>query len=219
MARKDNDETEETEQMVDETVESKPELSVREKIAEELASRQAADVKAKADMEKRTAETDALANLDIDDDVEGMVNEIKSIDVDIASVKGAVAAEIEPLNKQIAEIKAKPEYNVEEKNTARVASYAELVAKIGETPAKLLVGGAKAVGSGTGTGKGKGRNSDGTSKKEIALKAVCDEGLSLQDAVERYPELGTADSVRKNLWKPFNDGEIVKVDANHYTRA
>ena len=194
-----------------------PELSTKEKIEKLLADKKAAADVAVAAAAAQAEEAAALESIEIDSDVENMVDNIKALDVESVAMKAKMVAEIEPLNVQIAEIKAKPEYNLEDSNKTRKEHYDALVEKLGETAAKLLTGGAKATG--TSTGKGKGRNSDGTSKKEVAVRAVCDEGLTLAEAVDRYPELGSVDGVRKNLWKPLKDGDVVKNSDGTYSRA
>jgi len=205
------------------TEEPKPELTLRDKIAAELEVRKTADVAALDAAQKRAAETDALAALDIDSDVESMVGGIKTIDADIAGVKTAMAAEIEPLNKQITEIKAKPEYDVAEKNKVRSEQYAALVEKVGETPAKLMVGGAKTVTSGTGTGRGRG---SGT--RDQVIVAICDDGLSFAEAAEKYDHMGNGEReglqkvgnlVKRHIDLAIKAGNVVKNPDGTYSRA
>ena len=182
MSRKnDTDEQNDVVETDAQTEEPKPELTLREKIAADLEVRKTADEAAMKALQARADETEAMANVVIDDSVEMMVNDIKAIDVDIANVKTTMATEIEPLNKEIVEIKAKPEYDVAEKNKVRGEQYAVLVEKVGETPAKLMVGGAKSTSTGTGAGRGRG---SGT--RDQVITAICDDGLSFAEAAEKY---------------------------------
>ena len=128
-----------------------------------------------------------------------------------------------PFNKQIADVKAKPEYNLEEKNKVRIAQYATLVEKVGETPAKLMVGGAKSVSSGTGAGRGRG---SGT--RDQVITAICDDGLSFEAAAEKYDHMGNGERdgsqkvgnlVKRHIDLAVKAGNVVKNADDTYSRA
>lgn len=200
------------------------EMSTKEKIAKKLADMKAAADLAVAAAQKQAEEAEALASVEIDSDVEVMVDGIKEIDADVTEIKAKMVAEIEPLNVQIAEIKAKPEYNFEDKNKDRKAKSDALVAKIGETAAKMLTGSVKATGTGTGKGRGKG----GGKSREQAIVAVCDEGLSFEAAATKYNHMGDGERngkqkvghlVSRHIGLAVGEGTVVKNENGTYSRA
>lgn len=215
-------ETEQTEPKVDQTAE-KTELTSREIMQKLLADKQTSALKAVEAANKQAEEAQKLANIDIDADVESVVDEIKAIDADVVKVKAAMTAEIEPLNKQILEIKAKPEYKTEDQNDARKVNYDVLVEKVGETAAKLLCGVAKSTGTGIGTGRGRG---SGTRDQVIA--AICDDGLTFAEAAEKYDHMGNGERdgsqkvgnlVKRHIDLAVKDGSVSKNDDGTYSRA
>lgn len=223
MARNGN-ETEETEAEVEQTTE-KTELTSKQIMQKLLDDKQAATMKIIESANKQAEEARQLASVKIDDDVESVVNEIEAIDADIAGMKTAMTAEVEPLNKQILEIKAKPEYNVEEQNKVRKEKYDALVEMVSETAAKLLTGGAKSVGTGTGTGTGRGRSS-GT--RDQVITAICDDGLSFAEAAEKYDHMGNGERdgsqkvgnlVKRHIDLAVKAGNVNKNDDGTYSRA
>ena len=204
MSRKNIEtEDEQTEPVDEPVVEPVTELTTREKIAKKLADMRATADLAVAAANKQAEEAEALANVEIDSDVESMVDYIKAIDTDVSAMKAKMVAEIEPLNVQIAEIKAKPEYNFEEMNKNRKGLSDDLVAKIGETAAKMLTGSAKAIGTGTGRGRGGGKS------EEQAVAAICDEGLTFEQAALKYDHMGGAERPEYDGDKPQKVGHLV----------
>ena len=203
---------------------NEPELSTKEKIAKMLADKKADADRAVAAANAQAEEAEALASVEIDSDVEAMVENIKAIDADVTEMKTKMVAEIEPLNVQIAEIKAKPEYSLEDQNKNRKDNYDALVEKVGETAAKMLTGGAKATGTGTGKGRGKG----GGKSREQAIVAVCDEGLSFEAAATKYDHMGDGERngkqkvgylVGRHIGLAVGEGTVVKNDNGTYSRA
>ena len=201
-----------------------PEMSTKEKIAKMLADKKADADRAVAAANKQAEEAEALASVEIDSDVESMVDNIKEIDAEIIKMKAKMVAEIEPLNVQIAEIKAKPDYYFEEHNKNRKDLSDGLIAKIGETAAKMLTGSAKATGTGTGKGRGKG----GGKSREQAIVAVCDEGLSFEAAAEKYDHMGDGERngkqkvghlVSRHIGLAVGEGTVVKNEDGTYSRA
>ena len=203
-----------------------PELSTKEKIEKLLADKKAAADVAVAAAAAQAEEAAALESVEIDSDVEIMVDSIKALDVESVAMKAKMVAEIEPLNVQIAEIKAKPEYNLEDSNKTRKEHYDALVEKLGETAAKLLTGGAKAVGAGAGAGSGRGRG--GGKSREQAINAVCDEGLTFEAAAEKYDHMGDGERtgkqkigylVGRHIKLSVAEGKVVDNGDGTYSRA
>ena len=201
-----------------------PEMSTKEKIAKMLADKKADADRAVAAANKQAEEAEALASVEIDSDVESMVEKIKVIDANVTEMKAKMVTEIEPLNVQIAEIKAKPEYNFEKMNKDRKDLSDALIVKIGETAAKMLTGGAKAIGTGTGKGRGKG----GGKSREQAIVAVCDEGLSFEAAATKYDHMGDGERngkqkvgflVGRHISLAVGEGTVVKNADETYSRA
>lgn len=235
---KPKDESEVAQTDAAQTEEPKTELTTKERLDKMLADKQSAATKAVEAAAKQAEEADKLAEIDIDSDVEGIIDDIKKIDDDTAVVKAKMVAEIEPLNKQITEIKAKPEYKTDEAVKARKEKYDVLVEKIGETAAKLLCGG---VGKSAGTGNTAGRSGklNGKSVRETVADMYLDEGmidfeLLASTMKERFPEAKVYGNNEKinggtakngNLMKRHMDemvtkaGTVVKNDDGTYSKA
>lgn len=205
----------------DEKTVTEPELSTKEKIAKMLADKQAVANKAVVAAQKQAEEAKALANVEkkIDSGVEKTIDDIKKVDDDIVAEKAKMNKELEPLNKQIADVKAK--YNFEEQNNVRKAKYDELVEKLGETAAKVLTGGAKA----TGTGSGRGRS--GASREQV-IKSICDDGLTFAECAEQYDHKGSKERtgeqkvghlVSRHIALAVGEGTVIKNADGTYSRA
>lgn len=200
--------------------ESVTELSTKDKIAKMLADKQANAKKAVEAANKQAKEAEALASVKIDSGVEKTIDDIKKVDDAVTAEKAKMAEELKPLNEQMTVIKAK--YNFEEQNKVRKGLYDGLVEKLGETAAKMLTGGAKATGTGSGKGKGGGKS------REQAIIAVCDEGLSFEAAATKYDHMGDGERagtqkignlVGRHIGLAVGEGTVIKNTDGTYSRA
>ena len=196
------------------------ELTTKQKLEKFLADKQTAATKAVEAANKQAEDAKALASVKIDSDVEKMVDNIKKVDDDVTAEKAKMNKELEPLNKQISDIKAK--YSFETQNTLRKEQFDKLVAKVGEVAAKMLTGGAKATGTGSGKGKGGGKS------REQAIIAVCDEGLSFEAAATKYDHMGDGERngsqkignlVGRHIGLAVGEGAVIKNTDGTYSRA
>ncbi|MBU0778093.1 hypothetical protein KKH23_05575 [Patescibacteria group bacterium] len=195
---------------VTEPVEPVKELTAVEKIQKYISDKKSQAVTERARLEAMEAETEALSTIEIDSDVEDMINTLEDCNKSIKAENDVMSEELKPLKEQVESIVASHSAAFDHFEAMKVETNAALVAKVGEVGAKAILGGSVTVKkTGSGTGKSK-RTSGGVSKRDIVVKATCDEHLTLAQAVERYPELESVDGARKNLWKPINDGLVVK---------
>ena len=203
------------------TEESKTEepktLTIAEKIQKELEQAKVAEAAAA----KKMAELEKLTN--IGDDVMSVVDTIASLDKDISEKKAAFNEAVKPFNESIAAEKTKFDADTKELIEARNAEHAKLVESVGEMGAKTLTG--KTVSTGTGTGRGRGR---GNAKRETAVTAICDEGLTFEQAAEKYDHMGDGERdgsqkignlVKRHIDLSIKDGNVVKNDDGTYSRA
>jgi len=208
-----------TEEVLEEKtpVEEKKTLTIAERIEKQLEEEK---VKAAA-ATKRMEDLTKLTN--VGDDVMSIVDTIASLDKDIGEKKAAFNEAVKPFNESIAAEKTKFDVETKELTEARTAEYAKVVESVGETGAKMLTG--KAVSTGTGTGRGRGR---GNAKRETAVAAICDEGLTFEEAAEKYDHMGDGERdgnqkvgnlVKRHIDLAIKDGNVVKNDDGTYSRA
>lgn len=198
-------------------VEEKKTLTIAERITKQLEEEK---VKAAA-ATKRMEDLEKLSN--VGDDVMTIVNTVAELDKDIGEKKAAFAELIKPYNEEIAKAKKSFDENTKELIEARSAEYAKVVESVGEMGAKTLTG--KTVSTGTGTGRGRGR---GNAKRETAVAAICDEGLTFEEAAEKYDHKGDGERdgsqkignlVKRHIDLSIKDGNVVKNDDGTYSRA
>ena len=187
-----------------ETTEEVPEeepktLSIAEKIQKKFEQAKAVEVAAAKEM----AELEKLSN--IGDDVMTIVNTVAELDKDIGEKKAAFNEAVKPFNESIAAEKTKFDEATKELTEARNVEYTKIVESVGETGAKMLTG--KAVSTGTGTGRGRGR---GNAKRETAVAAICDEGLTFEEAALKYDHMGSAERPEYTGKNPQSVGHLVK---------
>jgi len=209
---------ESTEQVAEPTVVT--ELTTKQKIEKMLVDKQAAAKAAVEAAQKQAEEADALANVSIDDEVEGLIDNIKLIDDEVTAKKAAMNEELKPLNEQIESVKLR--YNFDEANKMRADTLASLVAKVGEAGAKVLVSG----GGSTGTGTGK-RGRSGASREQV-IQAVCDEKLTFAQAAEKHDHKGSKERtgeqkvgflVGRHIALAVAEGTVIKNTDGSYSRA
>ena len=192
-------ETTEDVQSEETPVEEKKTLTIAEKIQKELKQAKAAEVAAAEKM----AELEKLSN--IGDDVMSVVDTIANLDKDIGEKKAAFNEAVKPFNESIAAEKTKFDEDTKEIAEARETEYKKIVESVGENGAKMLTG--KAVSTGTGTGTGRGRS--GVTRAQ-AVAAICDEGLTFEEAALKYNHMGKAERPEYTGEHPQKVGYLVK---------
>lgn len=214
MPRKPKEDTETENEQSEQPVE----LTAADKV-KALIEKRKADAEAKAlEAQKAAEEAEALDGIDVDSEVEEILTGIEQVDKDVTEMKNRLAEEIKPLQEQINTIKEG--YDFESHNKLRQELHNRLVEKLGESATRML------TGKGTISDSKTGAQRTG-SKRETAIRAVCDEGLTLKEAAIKYDMIGSnedpldpsGDAVRKNLWKPLKDGIVVQNQDGTYSRA
>jgi len=192
--------------------------TIQEKIAKALAAK-------KVVAEKAIKEAEELEKLaDLDEDVMVAVESVKEMDEDIAEQKKALDAEIAPYAEKVTAAKKAFDENTKDVREAREAEYKKVVESVGETGAKMLTG--KGASIGTGTRSGRGRS--GATRAQV-ITAICDEGLSFEEAALKYDHMGDGERsgkqkvgtlVKRHIDLAIKeDGTVVKNDDGTYSRA
>lgn len=177
--------------------EEKKTLTLAEKIQKKFEQAKATEVAAAKEM----AELEKLSN--IGDDVMSIVDTIANLDKDIGEKKAAFNEAVKPFNDSIAAEKTKFDEATKDLAEARTTEYAKIVESVGETGAKMLTG--KVVSTGTGTGRGR----SGATRAQ-AVAAICDEGLTFEEAALKYDHMGKAERPEYTGEHPQKVGYLVK---------
>ena len=216
--------------MTDENIEveqvEQTELSPVEKIQKMIADKKAAAENERKRLEDMEKEAEALSEIDIDSDVEDMLNTLDSVSKDIKTEQDKMNEELKPLNEQIEVVKTSHKETFDGLNVVYTETMASLVEKVGEVGAKALTSGVtvRKVGSGTG------RRGRGGASREQVITAICDEGLTFEQAAIKYDHQGDGERgvgakqklgnlVKRHIDLSVKEGTVIKNPDGTYSRA